>query len=167
MYKKILVAMDMSEMSKEVFAQALAVAQQGNTSLLLLHVLSPEEDNSPLPIPPDLTDLYPAVGNDLTLEAWREQWEQFEKQGLEMLRSHAEEAASVGVNAEVTQISGPPGKSICKLAQDQQADLIVIGRRGRSGFREIFLGSVSNYVLHHAPGSVLIVQSKAVTEVAK
>ena len=167
MYKKILVALDMSEMSEEVFAQALAVAQQSEASLLLLHVLSPEEDNSPLPIPPDLTDLYPAVGNDLTLEAWREQWEQFEQEGLEMLRSHTEEAASVGVKAELKQISGPPAKNICQLAQDWQADLIAIGRRGRSGFREIFLGSVSNYVLHHAPCSVLIVQSKAMDEVAK
>ena len=160
MYKKILVAMDMSEMSEEVFAQALAVAQQqGKATMMLLHVLSPEEDNSPLPIPPDMTELYPAVGNDFTLEAWREQWEEFERQGLEMLRSHGEEAARMGLNVEVKQISGSPSKNICKLARDWQADLIIIGRRGRSGLKEIFLGSVSNYVLHHAPCSVLIVQS--------
>ncbi|MEO0350033.1 MAG: universal stress protein, partial [Cyanobacteria bacterium P01_A01_bin.15] len=38
------------------------------------------------------------------------------------------------------------------------ADLIMMGRRGRSGFSELLLGSVSNYVMHHAPCSVLTVQ---------
>ncbi|CCQ49032.1 hypothetical protein CWATWH8502_2292 [Crocosphaera watsonii WH 8502] len=37
-------------------------------------------------------------------------------------------------------------------------DVIVMGHRGISGLQEFFLGSVSNYVLHHAPCSVLIVQ---------
>ncbi|MCZ8054719.1 MAG: universal stress protein, partial [Microcystis sp. LE19-12.2C] len=49
-------------------------------------------------------------------------------------------------------------KTICKVAREENIDLIVIGRRGRSGLGELFLGSVSNYVLHHAPCSVLIVQ---------
>jgi len=46
---------------------------------------------------------------------------------------------------------------ICELAIDWNADLIMMGRRGRSGIAEFFLGSVSNYVLHHAPCSVQIV----------
>jgi nucleotide-binding universal stress UspA family protein len=43
-------------------------------------------------------------------------------------------------------------------AQIWHADLIVMGRRGVSGMHELFLGSVSNYVTHHAPCSVLVVQ---------
>lgn len=151
--------MDMSDMSETVFAQALSIAEKDKSHLMLLHVLSPEEENSPLPIPPDLTSIYPAVGNDLTLEAWREQWEEFEREGLARLRSHQEEATSRGINTEIKQISGSSAKTICQFARDWQADLIAIGRRGRSGLSEIFLGSVSNYVLHHAPCSVLIVQS--------
>lgn len=79
-----------------------------------MHVLSAEEDNSPLPIPPNLTELYPAVGNDLTLETWRQQWEEFERQGLEVLRSHQQEAANAGVSAEFQQISGSPSRIIVK-----------------------------------------------------
>ncbi len=44
------------------------------------------------------------------------------------------------------------------MARNCGADVIVMGRRGHSGLSELILGSVSNYVLHHAPCSVLIVQ---------
>lgn len=47
---------------------------------------------------------------------------------------------------------------ICELARNWNADLIILGRRGRTGLSELLLGSVSNYVLHHAPCSVLTVQ---------
>ncbi|HAC64710.1 MAG TPA: universal stress protein, partial [Cyanothece sp. UBA12306] len=67
MSDKIVVAMDMSEMGQEVFRNALSLSLNNNSQLMLLHVLSGEEENSPLPIPPDLKQLYPAQGNDLTL----------------------------------------------------------------------------------------------------
>jgi nucleotide-binding universal stress UspA family protein len=158
LFEKILVAIDMSEMAKPVFAQALSLAQKHRANLMLLHVLSSEEDGSPFPIPPNLTDLYPAVGNDLTLESWRQQWEEFEQEGLEVLRSRAEEATSLGVNVEFKQIPGSPARTICKVAREWHADLIVIGHRGRSGLGEMILGSVSNYVLHHSSCSILMVQ---------
>jgi nucleotide-binding universal stress UspA family protein len=44
------------------------------------------------------------------------------------------------------------------MAKSWQADLIVLGRRGLKGISEIFLGSVSNYIVHQALCSVLIVQ---------
>ncbi|MGK7913976.1 MAG: universal stress protein [Prochloraceae cyanobacterium] len=159
MFNKILVAVDLSEINKDVFAQALSIAKTNHASLMLLHVLSSEEDSSPLPIPPNMTDFYPGAGNEMTLEMWREQWEVFEREGLNLLQSLAEEAKNASVEVEYQQISGSPGRNICKLARECQADLIVIGRRGRSGLSEMILGSVSNYVLHRAPCSVLIVQS--------
>jgi nucleotide-binding universal stress UspA family protein len=158
MFQKVLIAIDMSFIGDNVFAKGLSIAKLGSSQLMLLHILSAEEDNSPLPVPPDLNELYPVVGNDLTLQMWREQWEKFEREGLELLQARQNRALEAGVRAEVQQISGNAGKTICKVAKDWQADLIVIGRRGRSGLSEIILGSVSNYVLHHAPCSVLIVQ---------
>ncbi len=160
MFKQILVTMDRSDMGKAVFERALSLAKNTAAHLMLLHVLSPEEDNSPLPVPPNLRDIYPAVGNDLTMETWRKQWQEFEQEGLKMLQSRAEEAMQAGVGIEYLeyqQISGSPAKAICQFAKNWQADLIVIGHRGRSGLSEMILGSVSNYVLHHAHCSVLIV----------
>ncbi|HAC64709.1 MAG TPA: universal stress protein, partial [Cyanothece sp. UBA12306] len=88
--------------------------------------------------------------------------EEFEQIGLNTLKSRHEEAIQAGVKAEYQQIAGTPGKSICKVAAEWKADLIVVGHRGLSGLKELLLGSVSNYVLHHAPCSVLIVQPKKV-----
>jgi nucleotide-binding universal stress UspA family protein len=157
-FEKILVAIDLSDMGRKVFARALSLAQGRDSSLLLLHVLSAEEEGSPFPIPPDLSDLYPATGNDLTLEVWRQQWQDFEQQGFDALRSLSSQATNTGVLNEFQQISGSPGRLICQVASNTNTNLIVIGHRGRSGLSEMLLGSVSNYVLHYAPCSVLIVQ---------
>lgn len=162
MFERIIAALDMSETSKAVFARALSLAANNQAKLMLFHALSPEEENSPLPVPPDLTDMFPAAGNELTLEAWQQQWQEFEKQGLEMLQACASEAAEAGIQAEYQQILSSPGRAICKLAQEWQADLIVMGHRGRTGLSEIFLGSVSNYVLHHVTCSVLMVQPSTI-----
>ncbi|HEY9644334.1 MAG TPA: universal stress protein, partial [Coleofasciculaceae cyanobacterium] len=90
-------------------------------------------------------------------EVYQQQWQEFEARGLEFLKLHAQMASKENVKAEFTQIPGHPGRMICELAQNWQADLIIVGRRGRSGLSEFFLGSVSNYVLHHAPCEVLTI----------
>jgi nucleotide-binding universal stress UspA family protein len=161
MFKKILATIDMSGRGQEVFEVASSLTKQNQARLMLLHILSAEEENSPLPIPPHLQEIYPAQGNDLTLESWRKEWEDFEKQGLETLNIYRQKAINMGINTDYKQIYGSPGRTICKVAAQWPADLIVIGRRGRSGLSEILLGSVSSYVLHHAPCSVLIVQDNS------
>jgi nucleotide-binding universal stress UspA family protein len=158
-FNKILVAMDASPMSDRVFEQALSLAKQNQASLMLLHVLSGEEEDSPLPIPPNMNDFYWSPGSEITLETWRKQWETFESECLEQLRKCAAKANTAGISAEFRQIAGSPGRTICTLARTWEADLIVIGHRGRSGLSELFLGSVSNYVLHHSPCSVITVKS--------
>jgi nucleotide-binding universal stress UspA family protein len=157
MFKKILVPMDMSEMGEAVFNKALSLATIHQSDLLLLHVLSSEENESPLPIPPDLPQLYPAQGNDLTLEEWREQWEEFEQQGIDTLDKRCKKGQQAGLKVSYQQVLGSPAKTICQIAEKEQIDLIIIGHRGLSGIGELLLGSVSNYVFHHAPCSVLIV----------
>ncbi len=45
------------------------------------------------------------------------------------------------------------------MARAWSADLILVGSRGLKGLKEMFLGSVGNYVTHHAPCSALIVRT--------
>lgn len=69
----------------------------------------------------------------------------------------ADAAAALGLpNAELTVISGPPGPSICALAESSGAAVIVLGTRGNSGLRRAMLGSVSDFVVRNAPCPVLI-----------
>lgn len=156
MFQTILVAVDTSKISKQVFDTALSLAKASNANLMLLHVVSEEELGSPTPILPSL-EYYPSV-YEKNMELYQQQREAFTKHGLEMLRSRHQEAMAAGVNVEFRQLSGSPGRLICDLALAWKADLIVTGRRGRRGLSEFFMGSVSNYVLHHAPCSVLTVQ---------
>jgi nucleotide-binding universal stress UspA family protein len=160
MFKKILVALDRSEMAQQVFAQGLVLAQLTGASFMLLHVLSAEEEGSPYVPMLSTFDYYPGL-NTSNFEYYQKEWDTFKNEGLKMLQSFSAQANTAGVNTEFTQNLGVPGRLICDLARDWGADLIVIGRRGRSGLAEIFLGSVSNYVLHHAHCSVQIVHIPA------
>ena len=155
---KILAAMDNSSMSQPVFEQALSLAKNNQANLMLLHVLSSEEEESPLTVPTQLDEITWARGSEIDLERWREQWKKYEGECLEKLQARAAEAKKSDVNVEVQQVAGSPGRTICQLAQTWGADLIVIGNRGHSRLSELVLGSVSNYVLHHAPCSVVTVK---------
>ena len=154
MFKKILAAIDGSEMSHDVFKIALDIAKADKANLLLLHVLSFEEQNSlSIPMPTGLEYFQAANGN--TLQIYREQWQTYEQHSLNLLKSLAERATAEGIKTEVRQIAGGHGRQICGFAQSKNIDLIVIGHRGVSALNELLLGSVSNYVLHRAPCSVL------------
>lgn len=166
MFHKILVAMDNSTTSEHVFDEALALAKANDACLMLLHVLSSEEEGSPNMYIFHSMDYHSIVSNK-ALEIEREQWLTFREHGLELLRSRQAVANAAGVNTEFTQTPGSPGRTICDLARNWGADLIVIGRRGRSGLSELILGSVSNYVLHHTFCSVLTVQHKVKSSTQK
>ncbi|MBN3873466.1 universal stress protein [Nostoc sp. JL33] len=156
MFKKILVALDHSEIGQQIFQEALGLAKLTQASLMLLHVLSPEEEGSPYGLMLSNLDYYPGLSSQ-SFELYQNQWDTFKNQGIQMLQSFCAQATAAGVTTEFTQNIGNPGRIICDFAHSYGADLIVMGRRGRSGVMELFLGSVSNYVLHHAPCSVHVV----------
>lgn len=158
MFTKILVAIDHSATSHAIFEAGLNLAQTHHAKLMLVHVLSAEEEGSPLPMPNGIDSIYWSTGNELDLEAWRQQWSQYEQDCLKELQALAAQANTHGVSTEFRQIPGSPGRSLCRMAHQWQADLIVIGNRGRTGISELFLGSVSNYVLHHAQCNVLTIK---------
>lgn len=160
MFHKILVALDNSQLSQQVFDRAVYLAKATDASLMLLHVLSPFDEYYLKTGFPGAESGYPILYTQ-TASRYMKQWEEMEKEGLLWLKSLVQQAIAVGVKAEFSQNLGDPGQKICKLAISWQADLIIMGRRGRTGLSELFLGSVSNYVLHHAACTVMVVQHSA------
>lgn len=158
MFTKLLVAVDLSPRNEDVFEAGLDLAKKTSASLMLLHV--PSSDAPECPTLPTMIgpDYYPLSGTASTIEIYEKLWRAYEEKGLEMLKYFAEKARQAGVKVEYTQTAGAPGKTICHLAHNVDADLILIGRRGHSGLNELVIGSVSNYVMHHANCSVLVVQ---------
>jgi nucleotide-binding universal stress UspA family protein len=64
-----------------------------------------------------------------------------------------------GVDVRFTARQGNPADAILDVAEEEHADLIVVGNKGMSGARRFLLGSVPNKISHHAPCSVLIVRT--------
>ncbi len=157
MFHKIMAAIDRSGLSQHVFDEAVTLAKALSASLILLNVLSPEDEASPSTPMISEYDLYPGALSRSVAEIYEELWQNYAERELEILRSMTDKAIAAGVDTTFRQSFGSPSRMICELASELDVDLIVVGRRGRSGLNELFLGSVSNYVLHHAPCSVLTV----------
>jgi nucleotide-binding universal stress UspA family protein len=153
MYTKILAAFDCSPRGKQVFDAALTLAKANHADLILLHVLSRDAEDSPVRYSPNLMHYQE---NDLKM--YRQEWEDFVKKSHELLESLSQQAIAEGVKAKFRQREGSPGRTICDFAHEWDADLIVIGRRGYSSASEMFIGSVSSYIIHRCNCSVHIVQ---------
>jgi nucleotide-binding universal stress UspA family protein len=76
-----------------------------------------------------------------------------------MLESAAELARKAGVQTRVYPRQGDPADAILDVAEETEADLIVVGNKGMTGAKRFLLGSVPNKVSHHAPCSVLIIRT--------
>jgi nucleotide-binding universal stress UspA family protein len=157
MFKKILVALENNQISLQVFDEALLLAKATNANLMLIHVMSPFDQHYINPVSVDPYSYYPTLHSEAIAQTLN-QWDALKEEGIKFLSMLCKQGTQLGIETEFTQNFGEPGRIICEIAQNWQADLIIVGRRGRIGLSEFFLGSVSNYVLHHAPCSVLTVQ---------
>jgi nucleotide-binding universal stress UspA family protein len=78
----------------------------------------------------------------------------------DVLRKAESAARKNNVSVDTLVKYGNAGTEIIQIVKNKKAkiDLVVIGSRGRSPIKEMFLGSVSNYVLHKSPVPVLVVK---------
>lgn len=155
-YAKILVAIDQSLLGQTVFAQALDLAKTQNASLMLFHCLMPDFLLGPALMPGEF-----GLSPHLTSQTYQVQQEQLDLQVRsvrDMLEGYTEVASQQGIPTESSYRFVDAGRGICELANTWNADLVIVGRRGIKGLTEVLLGSVSNYVLHHASCSVLVIQ---------
>jgi len=75
------------------------------------------------------------------------------------LQATADEIRAKGVEVTVWARQGDPADAILDVAEEQNADLIVVGNRGMTGAKRFLLGSVPNKISHHAPCSVMIIRT--------
>jgi nucleotide-binding universal stress UspA family protein len=68
-------------------------------------------------------------------------------------------AKQEGIDAESYPREGDPADAILDVAEEQGADLVVVGNKGMTGAKRFLLGSVPNKVSHHAPCGVYIVRT--------
>ncbi len=161
MFKKIVVALDLDETCVALFDRALSLAQTTGAKLTLLSVLSPNGDGTlPLLSYPGMTG-YPLTMDETVWSVYQQRYQEYKAQGRCALSRFVDQAKAASVAATFTQVTGNPGWTICDRAKTEQADLIIVGSHGRRGLSEILIGSVSNYVTHHAPCSVLVVHASA------
>lgn len=137
----ILVAVDLSPISKAVLENALSVAGDRPTELHLLHVLRPQ--------PPELvTTLHFAT----VIQQTKTQLEELTRE------------LPVTVEQIVMHVrAGEPAVEIAHVASDISSDLIVVGTHGYKGIDRLLMGSVAEAVVRNAPCPVLTYRPRSVS----
>lgn len=141
--KRILIATDFTDYSKEAFNDAVRLARQLEAILLLAHVV--ETVNFP-------------QGTSVR---------HFEMNLLQKLDRMAHPARAHGLLVETHLLRGDAATELIKAAENLQCDLIIMGTHGRTGMARFLLGSVTEHVLRTSPVPVLAVRPQPVPEEEK
>jgi nucleotide-binding universal stress UspA family protein len=140
--KKILVPIDGSENSYKALDVAIMLARKFKAKLVGIHAVTI------IPI----TESQPFEPLEFQMEE--------KKRATAMLEKIRALCSRKGVGFSAVVEFGSPGDLVIKFIKDKgnKIDLVVIGSRGRTAISEIFLGSVSNFVLHKSSIPVLVVK---------
>ncbi|MEL7070845.1 MAG: universal stress protein [Cyanobacteria bacterium J06581_3] len=160
MITKILVAIDLKEDYTHIFSQALDLAIATGADLNLLSVLTASHDYL-MPSQYYLGTAYPTSLDDSFWSDTQAELKEIKERGHRTLSRLSDRANAKGVQAAFSQVTGDPGQIICDRAKTQSSDLVIVGSHGRRGLGELLMGSVSSYVMHRAPCSVMIVHAEA------
>jgi nucleotide-binding universal stress UspA family protein len=141
----IVVGVDGSDASRAALAWALAEARLRGSAVRAVHAWQiPAMGSGEAPwamIPP---------GSYVDVAA-----DDIEKAAHEALDREIDDANAVGVTVERYVEEGPPADVIVEASKD--AELIVVGTRGRGAIATLVLGSTSQHVIHHAERPVVVV----------
>ena len=136
-----MVPFDGSGYSQKAFEKALEIAEKFGSKLIVVSILQSKVADSA----------------GISLERMQEIQEEEKDTATTMLKNLESQATAKNVSFHMEVIHNPsPADGIVTFAEKHNADLIVIGSHGRTGFRKIVLGSVANGVLAQAKCPVLI-----------
>lgn len=145
MFNKIVIPLDGSEYADKALNVAIELAGKYSASIVIVHVVpaastlitGPEVSSAPILL--NLSD-------------------ELDESGRRILEEGAKRTQAAGIPVTTVMEHGNISESIIHIAEDEKADLIVIGERGLGAVARFFLGSVANKVSHHAKCPVLIVK---------
>lgn len=172
--KNILVAIDGSASSNKVVSEAVKLASDAGAAVTFLNVIERGHINKPYHEMAELelsgrvadpTAVQPLLGISPEMNAIGAMQAR-ETHSLEVAQLVSDrvldEAVRIAVQAGLNSVKkisayGDAASEIVKTAASMQADLVVVGRHGMNELVELFLGSVSQKVLHRTAASVLVV----------
>lgn len=144
MFKTLLVCSDGSEAALKAAQKAAEIAKQADACVLLLHVADEGPPATPYAVPWQMIS-GAAESHHLAMQE-------------ALLADTAQVFQKAGVRCQLLCEKGHPAPQIVHVAERDGVDLIVMGSRGLSVLKSLLLGSVSDYVIHHAHCSVLIIR---------
>ena len=139
-FSKILIAIDGSDASMDAVDYAISLSKQYNAEIYALHVIRADVD---------------LFGPHDTSEYTTEMRNEGEKY-MDKVRLKANEK-NIQIKTEIISSTNMAG-GIVEYAEENDIDIIVIGTRGRSGFKKLLLGSVASHVVTYALCPVLVVK---------
>ena len=146
MFGSIVVGTDGSDTAKEAVRQAVELARSLGAELLLVSAYQPVSRVS--------------VNRETAEMPDDAQWMVSAREDVaSLLAEAAQTAEEAGVPVQTFPRQGDPADAILDVAEERDADLIVVGNKGMTGAKRFLLGSVPNKVSHHAPCSVLIIRT--------
>lgn len=141
----IVVAVDFSDHSEVAVAQAMEIARHAGATLTLLHVGAIPDP--PAGIPEAMTS---------TMERYRKILDERLAADRRQLAALRERLEGQGVEISHVLIDGFADNGICRAGEELDADLIVLGSHGRTGFKRFLLGSIAERVVRLSERSVLV-----------
>jgi nucleotide-binding universal stress UspA family protein len=146
MFGSIVVGTDGSDTANEAVRQATELAKAVGASVYVVSAYEPVASQR-------LREERQQVPADM-------EWMVNPREDVEAtLREASETLDGAGVGVETYAREGDPADAILDVAEEQGADLIVVGNKGMTGAKRFLLGSVPNKVSHHAPCSVMIIRT--------
>jgi nucleotide-binding universal stress UspA family protein len=143
-FSKILVAIDGSPNSMEAADYGISMAKKDKSELVIINVV-----HTPLQA---LTFYGESSFKDFIKKSKSDAEEWFGK-----IRKNASEKG-VQVKTEVIEEIQSIPVAIVNYAQNKKVDLIILGTRGRTGFKKLLLGSVAREVVMYSPSPVMIIK---------
>ena len=164
-FTHVLVPTDFSEPARQALRYALEEAALHHAKVTLLHVLPAHTDTEVYYItgaPETQASFDPVLGGRVSTPRPSQPVVVFQDRyeaALTQLRDSMPDSFQGAWEAEVA--AGSAAETIVRVAQERDADLIVMGTHGRTGLQHVLLGSVTEKVVRSAPCPVLTVRYKA------